>query len=120
MIGSFTPNATWEASGDELAFRLDGIDQIRAAFASNFTAVEVVFQQIGVPAIRMLTTDHATAQTTVFELLRIRATGVVRQLAGIYHDELVRRGGEWLFARRRFELCHVTDLPSSKEAARVD
>lgn len=120
MVGSFTPDATWEASGDDLAFHLVGIDQIRDAFERNFTTVEVVFQQVGVPDVRLLAPNHASAQTTVFELLRIRATGVVKQLVGIYHDELVLRGDAWMFARRRFELRHVVDLPSSKEVARVD
>lgn len=120
MAGSFTPDATWEASGDELGFHLTGIDQIRAAFERNFTAVEVVFQQVGVPEISLLAANHASARTTVFELLRVRATGVVKQLVGVYHDELVRRGDDWLFARRRFELQHAVDLPSSKEVARVD
>jgi ketosteroid isomerase-like protein len=45
--------------------------------------------------------DHAKARSYAREIVRM-ADGSVFKVVGTYDDELVRRGGEWLFLRRDY------------------
>lgn len=117
MADLFSRDAVWEATGDALAFRLEGADAIRAAFVRNDETLEVVFQQIGPSVVRVTAPDRASARTSVLELLRFKATGEVKQIVGVYRDDLVRSGDRWKFAARRFELRYAVDLGASPGGA---
>ena len=47
--------------------------------------------------------DRATARSYCLEILRLK-NGDSRRLVGMYNDELVRENGDWLFARRNYEV----------------
>ena len=68
----------------------------KMAFFTEFGAIEV-------------DGDHARARCYCREILLLK-DGAVRKLVGAYEDELVRRGGDWLFASRRYTL--FLDEPS--------
>jgi SnoaL-like domain len=64
------------------------------------------------PPITFHSSVRATVRTSVTELLRRNEDGVLRQLFGVYTDDLVKQDGRWLFAHRRFEMRHpmtITD-----------
>ncbi|MDF2697684.1 MAG: hypothetical protein K0S65_6067 [Labilithrix sp.] len=116
-LGSlFIDDAVWEATGAGLGFRHVGASAIRAALAESGGRVTVVFQQSGPPLIRLDGTHRASARTSITELLRIEPGGPMKQISGVYTDELVKRDGAWRFARRRFDLRQAIDLPPSSAA----
>jgi ketosteroid isomerase-like protein len=47
--------------------------------------------------------DRATARSYCLEIFSLHS-GEIRKLVGTYDDELVRVGGEWLFARRNYQV----------------
>ena len=104
MMGFFAKDAIWEATGEGLAFRLEGMDDIRKAFIKNDSVLEVIFQQTGLPVVKFTSNNRATSVTSVTELLRFKTTGAIKQVMGIYKDDLVYNGKRWIFVHRRFEL----------------
>jgi ketosteroid isomerase-like protein len=110
MADAFSEDAVWEASAGKLGFRHEGRAAIQAWLTDNPGRVEVLFYLAGPSAIELQTAGRAHAFTSVTELLRSRDTGEVRQLFGVYRDELVDEGGRFRFAHRRFELRHDTPL----------
>lgn len=119
--GFFADEGVWEASAGELGFRYQGLDAIRDGLARNAQAVEVVHQQVSPAVVDVAGLDRAFARTSMSELLRVRATGEVKHLFGIYSDELVKRAGRWRFVRRTFTLRRELDgggrtLPAPRPA----
>jgi hypothetical protein len=53
------------------------------------------------------------------ELLRFKATGGIKQVMGIYKDDVIFDGEKWLFIHRRFELRYSMDLGSEKDATKT-
>ena len=114
MTNSFAKDAIWEATGEGLAFRLEGIEAIRSAFVKNDSIVDVTFQQTGIPVVKITSKDRATSLTSVTELLRFKATGVVTQVMGFYRDDLIYDGKKWIFVHRRFELRQSLEMKDAK------
>lgn len=106
MADAFTEHAVWEASAGKLGFRHEGRAAIQAWLTGNPGRVEVLFYLAGPSAIELRAAGRAQAFTAVTELLRLKDSGEVRQLFGVYRDELVEEGGRFRFAHRRFELRH--------------
>jgi hypothetical protein len=104
----FVDEAVWESAAGGLGFRHQGRDAIARWLTSNPNRVEVLFYLASPPVVELVAPGRARTRTTMTELLRLLDTGEVRQLFGIYTDELVLRGGRWRFAHRRFELRHET------------
>jgi hypothetical protein len=114
MGNLFIEEATWEASAGALGFRHDGQAAIRSWLTRNPGRVEILFYLASEPAVDLVSHERARAQTTITELLRLKDTGEIKQLFGVYSDELVQRGGEWRFAHRRFTLGHSLDLEPAR------
>jgi ketosteroid isomerase-like protein len=70
----------------------DGIWQVleKMAFLTQVAAIEVAG-------------NRATARSYSLEILHPRG-GDVRRLVGMYEDELVRDGDDWVFASRRYQV----------------
>lgn len=47
--------------------------------------------------------DRAKTRSVAREIVALKG-GAIFKLAGLYHDQLERRGGQWLFARRDYEV----------------
>ena len=111
----FVEEAVWEAAAGGLGYRHEGRDAIASWLASNPNRVEVLFYLASPPVVELVAPDRARTRTTMTELLRFLDTGEVRQLFGMYTDELVLREGRWRFVHRRFELRHETSLGNRRE-----
>ena len=74
----------------------------------------MLFYLASPPVVELVAPGRARTRTTMTELLRFLDTGEVRQLFGMYTDELVLRGGRWRFVHRRFELRHETSHGDSQ------
>jgi hypothetical protein len=53
----------------------------------------------------------------MLELLRVRATGELKHIYGVYSDEVVKRDGRWLFARRTVAVRHEESEASADAGA---
>jgi len=75
---------------------------LRAQWASLFAAIDrmAFFTEIG--AINV-DDDRATARSYCREIVRYK-NGSTRKLVGTYDDELIRKDGVWLFAKRKYQL----------------
>ena len=103
MAELFAPDATWEASAGALGFRHQGRPAIAAWLLGNRDKVEVVFYLAAAPQVELLGPDRALGQTTMHELLELKQSGELKELFGVYRDELHKSDGRWRFASRRFE-----------------
>jgi len=115
MSQAFSEHALWEAAGADLGFRYEGVQRIREALATSTSKARVLFQQIAPPLITLQDAEHASAHTSLIELLELQPHGEVRELFGSYDDELVKQGERWLFLQRRFVLHHQIQHPPAKE-----
>lgn len=104
MAELFGPDASWEASAGALGFRHRGRQAIHAWLRGNQSKVEVVSYLAAPPTVELLTPGRARGQTSMHELLLLKPSGEVKELFGIYRDELYKSEGRWRFAARRFEL----------------
>lgn len=111
MANLHTENAVWEGAAGELSFRNQGRGAILAWLRGNEPKLEVVYYMCSTPHIEVLEGDRATSRLSMFELLRVRDTGELKQIYGIYSDELVKRDGRWFFARRSVSVRHQQNLP---------
>jgi hypothetical protein len=100
----FAEDARWQASAGALGFRHQGRAAIRDWLVGNQGKVRVLFYLAAPPRVELLTPELARAQTSINELLQLTPSGEVKQLFGVYHDELRKKDGRWLFSARRFEL----------------
>lgn len=106
MAELHTEDAVWEGAAGELSFRNQGRADILAWLRGNEPKLEVVYYFCSAPHIEELSEDHARSRASMFELLRIRATGELKHIYGVYSDELVKRDGSWRFARRSVSVRH--------------
>jgi hypothetical protein len=97
-------DAIWETSAGKLGFRHEGRAAILKFLRENPNGVEVVAYTTTSPFIETLSRDRARTRLNMTEYLRIRATGEIKRIVGVYSDELVKRDGRWQFAHRRFAL----------------
>ncbi len=99
--------ATWASDGvwslpTIMAADIAGRDAIVAAWRVAMRQfIGVVY--LTMPGAIAIDGDRATAWSYTFETYE--AEGVGRRDCGRYNDDLIRRDGAWLFARRTF--CHL-------------
>lgn len=84
----------------------------KPALREHWTAIWQSLERMGfftqVAAIEV-DGDRATARSYCLEILRLK-NGDFRRLVGMYNDELVRENGDWLFARRNYEVF-IDEVP---------
>lgn len=68
----------------------------KVAFLANVLSIEV-------------DGDRAHTRSVAREIISLKGGGIFK-LAGLYRDQLVRRNGQWLFARREYEVL-AEELP---------
>lgn len=112
MLELFAPDATWEASAGGLGFRHEGRPAISQWLHESPGHVQVLFYLAAPPRVDFVTPELAHAETSINELLRFEPSGEVKQLFGVYRDELRKHNGRWVFAARRFELRREQTWPS--------
>lgn len=82
-----------------------GRDAIVAGMAAAFATWDVM---VVVPSALLVTDVAGDRIRTRWYLCELgRRDGEDAVVAGVYHDELVRDGDGWRFARRRFELLYA-------------
>jgi SnoaL-like domain len=111
MASLFDEDATWETAAGGLGFRHEGRLAIRRFLVENPNGVDVLFYTASPPVIELTAADRARTRTNITEILRVRASGETKRLFGTYTDDLVKRGGRWLFAHRSFVLQGSFDEP---------
>ena len=91
-------DADWDFMGMELKGR-DAIVEVWLGAMSNFDAVS--FQCV--PASIEVDGDTATSRCQTQEVLKGK-DGSTRMLGGLYTDELEKRGGQWVYTKRAFQV----------------
>jgi hypothetical protein len=117
MAALHTEDAVWEGAAGELSFRNEGRAAILAWLRGNVPKLEVVYYLSSPPHIEELSEDRARSRLSMLELLRVRATGELKHIYGVYSDEIVKRDGRWLFARRTVAVRHEESEASADAGA---
>ena len=80
-----------------------GTAELRAHWDGVFGAIDQMafFTQLGAIEVDG---QHATVRSSCLEVLKFR-DGTSTQLVGVYLDELVHLGGDWLFAHRHYDVA---------------
>ncbi|GMN02359.1 nuclear transport factor 2 family protein [Erythrobacter sp. MTPC3] len=91
-------DANWDFMGMQLKGR-DAIVETWLGAMSNFDAVSFSC----VPASIVVDGDTATSRVQTQEVLKGK-DGSTRMIGGLYTDDLEKRGGEWVYTRRAFEI----------------
>lgn len=97
-------DAVWETSAGKLGFRYQGRAAILEFLLENPNGVEVLAYTTTTPFIETMSSNRARTRLNMTEYLRVRATGEIKQIVGVYSDELVKRDGRWQFAHRSFSM----------------
>jgi uncharacterized protein (TIGR02246 family) len=108
VASTFTADGEWHAP--ELG-RFQGRDALVSFFTSMLSGWNVFLQGLmsGVVVQNPKNSDRATGRWFVQETGQ-RCDGTNLSIAGVYHDEYVRRAGVWLILRRRYDpLLRDTD-----------
>ncbi len=87
---------------------LRGRAKIERAFARNYGASDLIFQMIQ-PGPLEIRGDRAFARSWIRAWNRLKGE-VIRDILGLYQDELIRTAEGWRFARRRMDTIHVAEL----------
>src|SRR5688500_10378943 len=95
MVELFAQDASWQAAAGELGFQHQGRHAIEAWLHGNQDKVEVLFYLAAPPRVELVTPTLARAQTSMNELLRLKPSGEIKQLFGVYRDELRKSDGRW-------------------------
>ncbi len=104
-------DAAWNLMGAEIL----GRPAIRAAWLEAMAGFAFVSFRSSPGAIE-ITGDRARVRVHTEEVL-VAAGGAPRRVLGLYDDELARRDGGWLFARRAYRVVRVD--PAAVAAHRV-
>lgn len=105
----YAEDAIWETSAGKLGFRHEGRAAIRRFLLDNPNDVEVMAYTTAPPFIETISSQRARTRLNMTEYLRVRATGEIKRIMGVYSDELVKRDGRWQFAHRSFALQLAVD-----------
>lgn len=96
-LSCFTPDGQWNSH----LFQCAGAAELRA----QWDALWANFEKLGflseVGSIEVAG-DAATCRSVAREVVRLKGGGLFK-LIGRYDDVVVRKGGEWLFARRDYQ-----------------
>jgi ketosteroid isomerase-like protein len=96
-LACFTEDCVWRGAG--LEYR--GLEELAGSWPKLWEPLRRMAYFTEVAAIRV-EGDHARARCYSRQIM-FRKDGSVGKIVGLYHDELVRRGGTWLFQTREFE-----------------
>ncbi len=88
-----------------LGLDLTGRPAIRAAWEQAMSAFAMA-GFFAVPGAIEINDDMASARSYTQEILVAKDGGGVRKIVGAYDDTLVKRDGQWLFARRAYNVLH--------------
>ena len=102
-------DAQWDFMGMELNGR-EAIVEMWLGAMSNFDAVS--FQCI--PAAIEVDGNTASARCQTQEVLKAK-DGSTRMVGGLYTDSLEKRGGQWVYTKRAFEV--IAEYNPLKETA---
>lgn len=97
-IANWAEDAVWSLPG----FEVVGKAAIKRAWIQAMSAFSLA-AFFGVPGSIVVRGETATARVHTQEILT-DAQGGVRRVVGVYDDELIREGGEWLFRKRLYQI----------------
>ena len=97
-LACWSEDATRSGAGGEC----HGKPALRAHWHGIFQVLERMTFFVQVAAIDV-TGDRATARSYCREILVLKG-GSIRKLIGVYEDELIRVGGDWLFTHRTYQV----------------
>lgn len=104
FVACWTDDAQWNTH----LFNRQGTAELREQWDSLWAAFDKVAFLGNVLSIEV-DGDTARARAIAREVIALKGGGVFK-LAGLYHDQLVRSGARWLFARRDYEVL-VEEMP---------
>jgi len=122
LTGSHGDTEGWLACWDEechwltMNFDRHGKAELREQndqLWENFVSA-VVLNEVGPIAV---SGDNATGSCAVLEIITLKSGGTL-WIAGLYSDEFVRTGGEWLFRTRDYKLVTQEVRPEVAEEAK--
>ena len=96
-LANFTEDCVWRGAGMEMR----GLEALAASWPNLWAPLTRMAYFTEVAAIKV-NGDRASARCYSRQIM-FRKDGGVNKIAGLYHDQLVRRGDTWLFAEREFE-----------------
>jgi ketosteroid isomerase-like protein len=97
-LSCYATEGVWVLMGKEIR----GKDELRSQWSWLWSTLErmAFFTEIGAIQVEG---DRASARSYCREILHYQ-DGSMRKVIGSYEDQLVSRGGAWLFARRDYRL----------------
>ena len=102
-IANWAEDGVWHLPA--LGLDLTGRPAIRAAWEQAMSAFAMA-GFFAVPGAIEINDDMASARSYTQEILVAKDGGGVRKIVGAYDDTLVKRDGQWLFARRAYNVLH--------------
>ncbi len=102
-IANWAEDGVWRLPA--LGIDLTGRPAIRAAWEQAMSAFSLA-GFFAAPGLIEVDGDTATARSYTQEILVAKDGGAVRRIVGAYDDALVKRDGQWLFARRAYNVLH--------------
>ena len=101
-ISNWAEDGVWHLPS--IGIDISGRANIRAAWENAMSAFSLA-GFFAVPGAIEVRGDTATARSYTQEILVLKEGGV-RRIVGAYDDDLVKREGTWLFARRSYNVLH--------------
>ncbi len=102
-IANWAEDGVWHLPA--LGLDLTGRPAIRAAWEQAMSTFAMA-GFFAVPGAIEINDDTATARSYTQEILVAKDGSGVRKIIGAYDDTLVKRDGQWLFARRAYNVLH--------------
>ena len=106
----FTDDGVWDAGGPEMghnAMRFEGGVNCAQGIAGIVSPMELCVQSNHAPVIHV-DGDHATAVSTINEMVLAPGAPGVTTIWGTYYDDIVRDSdGEWRFRLRKFRFTWI-------------
>ena len=102
-IANWAEDGVWHLPS--LGIDLTGRTAIRGAWEQAMSAFSTA-GFFAVPGAIEIDGDTAVARAYTQEILVAKDGGGVRKIVGAYDDKLVRRDGQWQFARRAYTVLH--------------
>lgn len=97
----WAPDGVWDLGGRAI----EGRDAVVGFWKQVMPTFPFVVQVVHSGVITSVDGDRATGRWYLSEYMH-RADGAAAHGIGCYRDEYVRIGGEWKFARRRYDLLY--------------
>lgn len=104
----FAIDGVWDMGGPDagpMAMRFQGAQQVADGIAAALSPSDTCVQANHAPVVKV-DGKHATARSTIHEIVRPKSGGYITIL-GTYHDDIVLcHDGEWRFQERRFRIAY--------------